>query len=244
MLRLSRAAGAAAPLLPLVLAACTGGGGGGAHASYPPPLRYTPPSPSPSPRVLTGTQLKGLLVTALPKGFAADPQAKQTTGDRIRTASVGPAPTVATCGRLDSNTFVEAAGIISVSSADLGFIGGDKTVRVAEQIDVFDGTDAPTVMARLDQAFDACATYTTTGSGQSITVHMAGSKVPVLGLDAVKADVSTAHSATHAAMVAARAGTAVVTVRWATTAASDKTADGYAVALTQEILRNVRAALQ
>jgi hypothetical protein len=233
MRRLTRVTCGAALLAPLALAGCTAAGSANTavHAAL--------SSASPTPHVLTGSELKAMLVTDVPSGYSMDQTMVQDTGDQIQNASTGPVPGKADCTKLDTNAFMLAAGVTSISFAQTGFANASKTGTIAEEIDVFQGTDAQTMMARLAQVFVLCKTHTFTYQGTKATEHLVGGKLPALGPEAVKAVLTSPSFKGGTTLVAAPSGTAVATVFFSSPGADKGAA---AVTIAGEILKKLAAA--
>lgn len=226
--------------VPLLLAACSASKGAtSTTASKSPASAAASPSPSdPNAGLLTGTKLKSLLVTDMPPGFSLDSSGSADTGDTFQSPSSAPAAGKPDCSKLNGTAWVSLAGPGAVSFAQSDYLDSSKN-EIAQEIDVYPGTTAQTVMSDLKRVFAECATFTMTAQGQTATVHIATSAAPSLGSDAIKAVMTSPDWYGGTTLVAARVGTAVVTAFYST---SGKSEGAQVVALATQIVQNVKSA--
>jgi hypothetical protein len=120
-------------------------------------------------------------------------------------------PTRSACKKLDTNVWIEGAGIGSASFAQTGFTDsyGDE---VDAQLDAFRGADAQQVMRNLRKLFAACARFKTTTGGIPATVRVVAKAGPPVGDDSVAAVLTSPVWAGGATLVAVRVGKAVASV--------------------------------
>lgn len=225
-------------LLSAALTGCSGGNPDGPKTAAP-PSTVQPASQRPIVKNLTGTQLKTMLVTAVPKDFTADPGMTRDTGNMLHLPSAGPAPTKSKCDSLETNSFVTAARLTRFSFARLGFNNAKKDGTIAGEIDVFANSDAQTVMKRMAALLTLCKSYTATYHGTKFTEHLVASKLPGLGSEAIRALVTSPFLDGGTTMVIAESGNTIVTTFYSSPG-SDKGAG--AVTMATSIMKKLRAA--
>jgi hypothetical protein len=196
--------------LPLALAACTTG------SPPAPDVAADPPSAAPSPAdpdagLLTGTQLEGLLEPRayFPRGYVRDPAGTRDTGPGYQqpgTADV----TRPTCRLLGATSWTSITGISGVSFAEDDYIDKASSSELAQEIDVYRGTASRAVMRKLGAVATACPWYTDPQTGSRATVSEKASPRFAEGGYVITVTDPAWRSGTT--LVAARAGTAVVTV--------------------------------
>ena len=207
---LPAAAALLAAALPLAAAACTTG-------SPPAPdkaagARSAAPSPAnPDAGLLTGTQLKGLLEprSYFPRGYARDPAGTRDTGSGYQepTATSVAKPK---CGLLGATSWTSITGISGASFAENVYVNRVSSSEIAQEIDVYPGTASRAVMHKLGAVATACPWYTDAQTGRRATVGEQASPRFAEGGYVITVTDPAWRSGTT--LVAARAGTAVVTV--------------------------------
>ena len=240
MTRSVAARAATALVVPLLLAACSSTStSSNAASSSSTSAQSAAPSPSdPYAGLLTGAKLKPLLVTDMPPGFTLDSAGSADSGTFFQLASTAPAAATPDCTKLEATAWVDLAGQGAVSFAQNDYLDSAKN-EIAQEVDVYQGTTAQTVMTRLQQVFAACATYKTNEQGTTATVHIVTSAAPELGPDAIKAVITSPSWQGDTTMVAARADNSVVTAFYSS-AAEGKS--GLVVGLVTQILQQPKAA--
>jgi len=199
-----------AAAVPLAAAACTTG-------SPPAPdkaagARSAAPSPAnPDAGLLTGTQLKGLLEprSYFPRGYARDPAGTRDTGSGYQepTATSVAKPK---CGLLGATSWTSITGISGASFAENVYVNRVTSSEIAQEIDVYPGTSSQAVMQKLGAVAAACPWYTDAQTGRRATVGEQASPRFAEGGYVITVTDPAWRSGTT--LVAARAGTAVVTV--------------------------------
>ncbi|GAA4563106.1 hypothetical protein [Planotetraspora kaengkrachanensis] len=219
----------------VVLAA--GGCGGSAGTETP----AKAPVEAPAPKVLTGTELNPMLLSAdaMPKGFKLNSDGARNSGDTLTEGSTDTVPRDKVCGILLQTAWIRASGIEGAGFAQNDYLGPGQTGQFAQEIDTFKGEDAKKVMAALKKAFGQCASFTDKSDGTTATVKLVRSTVPGVGDEAVKAVQTSPAWQGGATLVAARVGNTVVTTLYSSSG-KDKGAGG--VKLTKAIVENVQAA--
>jgi len=201
-----------AAALPLALAACTTGS---PPAPAPDTAAASPP-PAPSPAgpdagLLTGAQLKGLLEPRayFPHGYVRNPAGTRDTGPGYQqpgTTDVAKPE----CRLLGATSWTSITGISGVSFAEDAYTDKASSSEIAQEIDVYRGTTARAVMRKLGAVGAACPWYTDAQTGTRATVsEKASTRFPEGGYVITVTDPAWRGGTT---LVAARVGTAVVTV--------------------------------
>jgi hypothetical protein len=198
-----------AAALSLAAAACTTGSpparpaAGGASAA--------PSTANPDAGLLTGTQLRGLLEprSYFPRGYVRDPAGTRDTGSGYQepTATSVAKPK---CGLLGATSWTSITGISGVSFAENAYINKARSSEIAQEVDVYRGTTSRAVMQKLGAVATACPRYTDAQTGSRATVREQASPRFAEGGYVITVTDPAWRSGTT--LVAARAGTAVVTV--------------------------------
>ena len=195
---------------PLAIAACTTG------SPSAPDQAARPASAAPSPAdpdagLLTGTQLRGLLEprSYFPRGYVRDSAGTRDTGRGYQqpdsTAVAKPK-----CRMLGATSWTSITGISGVSFAEGAYIDKASSSEIAQEIDVYRGTTSRAVMRKLGAVATACPWYTDPQTGSRATVSEQASPRFVEGGYVITVTDPAWRNGTT--LVAARAGTAVVTV--------------------------------
>ncbi|MEV7691215.1 hypothetical protein ACFW1F_34320 [Streptomyces bungoensis] len=199
--------------LPLALSACSSGSSGssgsssdtGAHAK---PAKEKDPNAG----LLSGTQLKQVLApaSAFPAGFTAEADgASDSAGDFLSPSARKTAKP--DCTRLEGTSWIQVTGYQGgVSFAQNDYANHDKTETLAQEIDEFQGATANKVMAQLQSVAAECATFTDTD--MHAKVKTTGRSTSGLGDEAYTITLTSGAWENGTTLVAARSGSAVVTV--------------------------------
>jgi hypothetical protein len=202
----------AAAMLPLGLAACTSG----ATPATPPATAAATPSAArttadPDAGLLTGAQLQALLEPAsyFPPGYRRQRAGTRDSGTGYELPSavhVGKPQ----CRLLGATSWTSITGINGVSFAQDAYIDKTRSTEIAQEIDVYPGTTARAVMRALGAVSATCPSYTDPQTGSRAEVReQASSRLGEGGYVITVTDPAWRGGTT---LVAARAGTAVVTV--------------------------------
>ncbi|MYS88694.1 MULTISPECIES: hypothetical protein [Streptomyces] len=196
----------AAAALPLALASCSSASSADTSAAT------APAKPKdPNAGLLTGTQLKKALAPAsyFPSGFAADPGLARDTGDTYQ----APATKSATrphCADLAATSWISLTGVEGVSFAQDSHINKNTSAELDQEIDVYRGTTAADVMKDVAKVAAACPSYTDADTHS--TVKVTGASTTGLGDEAYTITLTDSAWESGTTLIAARAGTAVVSV--------------------------------
>jgi hypothetical protein len=169
-------------------------------------------SADPDAGLLTGAQLEELLEPAsyFPSGFSRDRAGTRDTGPSYR-----PPRTIRVrkpkCRLLGGTSWTSITGIDGVSFAQDDYIDKASSAEIAQEIDVYRGTTAQTVMRKLGAISSACPSYSDsqTGTQASVREHASAPLGEGGGYVITVTDPAWSNGTT---LVAARVGTAVVTV--------------------------------
>ena len=211
----------AAAMFPLGLAACTSGAApaGPPAVSQPAtPPATAPATPSaarttanPDAGLLTGAQLKGLLEPAsyFPPGYRRQRAGTRNTGTGYELPSAAGVHKPK-CRLLGATSWTSITGINGVSFAQDDYIDKTRSTEIAQEIDVYPGTTARAVTRRLGAISALCPSYTDPQTGSRAEVREQAS--PRLGEGGYVITVTDPAWRGGTTLVAARVGTAVVTV--------------------------------
>ncbi|ARH89486.1 MULTISPECIES: hypothetical protein [Streptomyces] len=207
---------AAPAVLSFALAACSSGDTGSpskaASDASAPATKQAGATGGPNAGLLSGPRLKALLLPAgvLPKGYRADPKATRNSGNAFAPSSSAPVDLAGACPKLEASAWIQTTGIESASFAQ-GDFANSAQEEFNEEIDSFRGTEAHTVMTRLQQVLKHCARYTDTSSGASAAVTIKTTAVPKTGDETLKAVLSAPEWEGGTTLVASRVGNVVIT---------------------------------
>jgi hypothetical protein len=180
----------------------------------------SPATPSPSVKVTssasanpnaglpTGTQLKALLVPAswFPPGFTLDRQGSVDTGGYYQPVTP---PGPLKCKRLGGTSWVTLGDAGAVSFAQNDYLN-QNAGQYAQEIDVYQGTTAQQVMAKLRQVVVRCAHFHDAQTSSTVAVTLR--KGPQLGDDALTIRLQDPRWSGDDTLEAVRVGHAVISV--------------------------------
>jgi hypothetical protein len=203
----------AAALLPLGAAACTSSSTPAPRPAARPPATPSaaPPTASPGAGLLTGAQLKGLLEppSYFPPGYRRQRAGTRDTGTGYERPSASDVRQP-NCRLLGVTSWTSITGINGVSFAQNDYVDPASSTEIAQEIDVYPGTTARTVLRRLGAVSALCPSYTDPQTGRRAEVREQAS--PGLGEGGYVITVTDPAWRGGTTLVAARVGTAVVTV--------------------------------
>ena len=196
----------AAVALALLAAACSSTS---SPATPSPSVKVTSSAPAnPDAGLPTGTQLKALLVPAswFRPGFTLDPQGSVDTGGYYQPVTP---PGPLKCKRLGGTSWVALGDGGAVSFAQNDYLN-QNAGQYAQEIDVFQGTTAQQVMAKLRQMVANCPHFHDAQTSSTVTVTLR--KGPQLGDDTLMIRLHDPRWAGDTTLEAVRVGHAVITV--------------------------------
>ncbi|MFF3152450.1 hypothetical protein [Streptomyces sp. NPDC057910] len=219
MRRVSTAAAfLAVAALPLALTACSSGGSasGGAAKSAAgtaatPSVAATPEDPNAG--LATGARLKTALAPAsfFGPGYALDASATRDSGSTYQEPSSAPASAgKPDCGKLAGTSWIAITGDTGVSFAQDDYANKNTSAEMAQEVDVFRGTTASTVLKHLKKAVAACPAFK--DGDTKTTAKVKGAATRGLGDEAYTITVTDPAWQNGTTLIAVRRGTAVVTV--------------------------------
>ncbi|WP_405582414.1 hypothetical protein [Streptomyces sp. NBC_01190] len=164
-----------------------------------------------TPEPLTGDQLTKELAPAslFAPGLAVDPSATRDTGSSYQTQAVENPPK-APCSTLDTTGWMTITGISGVSFTQQDRFDKSTTTEVYQGIDVFKGTTSTTVLDKLSRIADRCPSFTDDQTHTKVKVTV--KPLPGIGDGAYKVTLSCPGWQSGNTLIAARVGTAVVSV--------------------------------
>ncbi|MEU3725576.1 hypothetical protein [Streptomyces sp. NPDC031705] len=198
--------------LPLALTACSFiAPKAAAPSTTGTPSAAAAPSADPNKGLLTGRQLKAALAPAsfFGAGFAADPELTRDTGDTYQLPAITEVP-APDCTKLGATSWTEITGISGVSFAQNAYVNKNSSEEFAQEIDVYRGTTATTVLDALGKISKACPGYTDSDTQAKVAV----AEKPLAGVGDGAWSITQTSTAWQGGttLVAARVGTSVVTV--------------------------------
>jgi hypothetical protein len=131
-------------------------------------------------------------------------------GRDLRTLVSGRVPPTPNCRLLGATSWTSITGISGVSFAEDDYTDKARSSEIAQEIDVYRGTTARAVMRKLGAVATACPWYTDAQTGRRATVRETASPRFAEGGYVITVTDPAWRSGTT--LVAARVGTAVVTV--------------------------------
>ena len=188
---------------------------------------------NPDAGLLTGTQLKPLLAPAswFPRGFTLDSSNSVDTGSYYQPVSP---PGPLKCERLNGLSWVDLGNGGAVSFAQNDYL--DTSIgQYAQEIDVYQGTTAQDVMARLRKVVASCRSFHDSQTSSTVTVTMG--KGPQLGDDALTIRLQDPRWGGDVTLEAVRVGTAVITVYFS---AASGTSQAQATRLAAVVTANLK----
>jgi hypothetical protein len=180
-----------------------------------------------------GTQLKPALLTTkdVGSGFTVNKDLVRDSGDVFGPKTKTVSPTKAACKDVETNVWIDGAGIGSASFAQTGFKDSYGS-EIDAEIDGFRGTSAEAVMANLKKLFTVCSSYKITVPGvPKGTVHLVAKPGSKVGDESVRAVLTSKVYEGGTTLVAIRVGKTVVSVLYSSSS-SDLGAKGQKLAET------------
>jgi len=186
----------------------------------------------------SGSQLAGILLPAssMPSGFKLDPSSTRDTGSGLPSDTAAPVPASQACQDLTETAYIRAGGITTADFAQSNYLNADQTEEVAEEIDVFTGTDAQKVMTTLWQEFGKCASFSYKSSGTTVSNTLKRSQLSGEGDDAIKAVIVSPAFGGGETLVAIRVGSQIITTLDSSSGSDlGSSAVGYAEQMVQRL---------
>jgi len=210
-------------------------------SSAAPSAPATTPSASPSTATLSGPQLSGILLPAssMPNGYKVDPSTTRNTGSQLPSDTAQPIPASQICQTFAETAFIRAAGIATGDFAQSDYISANQSQEIAEEIDIFTGTDAQKAMTTLWQEFGKCSSFSYQSNGTTVSNTLTRSRLPGEGDEAIKAVIVSPAFNGGETIVAIRMGSQIITTL---DSSSGKDLGSPAVGYAEQIAQRLRAA--
>jgi hypothetical protein len=198
----------------------------------------TPQKFDPNAGLKNGSELKTALITKkdIPAGFKVQPDLTRDSAEGFGPKGKNATPTKASCKHLNTNVWINGAGIDSAAFAQTSFKNSDG-LEIDAEIDAYHDTDAAKVMDNLDKLFKVCAAYKTVtpGAGKS-TVKVTHKPGPKAGDASTKAVLTSPVWQDGSTLIAVQVDTSVITVLYSSTkAAAAKNAAKYAETMAKRL---------
>jgi hypothetical protein len=148
-------------------------------------------------------------------------------------------PASQVCQTFAQTAYIRAAGITTTDFAQSDYLNAAQTQEIAEEIDVFTGTDAQRAMTTLWQEFGTCASFSYHSNGTTVSNHLTRSQLAGVGDEAIKAVIVSPVFNGGETIVAIRVGSQIITTLDSSTG-SDLGSPG--VGYAGQIAQRLRAA--
>lgn len=210
-------------------------------ASSPPSAPVTTPSATSSATALSGSRLAGILLPAssMPDGYKVAPSTTRNTGSQLPSDSAQPVPASQVCQAFAQTAYIRAAGIVTGDFAQSDYVSADQSQEIAEEIDIFTGTDAQKAMTTLWHEFGKCSSFSYQPNGTTVSSTLTRSRLPGKGDDAIKAVIVSPAFEGGETLVAIRMGSQIITTL---DSSSSKDLGSPAVGYAEQIAQRLRAA--
>jgi hypothetical protein len=175
----------------------------------------------------------------MPHGFTLDPSATRNTGSQLPSDNPQPVPASEVCQAFMQTSYIRAAGIETGVFAQSDFVSADHSQEIAQQIDVFTGTDAQQAMTKLWQAFGKCSSFSYQSNGTTVHSTLTRSRLSGEGDEAIKAVIVSPVFKGGETLVAIRMGSQIITTLYSSSG-SDKGSP--AVGYARQIAHRLQAA--
>jgi hypothetical protein len=226
--------------LAFLIAGCSAASSSSA-ASSPPSAPVTAPSATPSATALSGSRLAGILLPAssMPNGYKLNLSATRNSGSQLPSDTAQPVPASQVCRVFAQTAYIRAAGINTGDFAQSDYLNADHSQEIAEEIDIFTGTDAQKAMTTLWQEFGKCSSFSYPSNGTTASSTLTRSRLPGEGDDAMKAVIVSPVFDGGETLVAIRMGSQIITTA---DSSSGKDLGSPAVGYAEQIAQRLRAA--
>ncbi|MFZ3570091.1 hypothetical protein ACOKM5_24090 [Streptomyces sp. BH097] len=202
----------AAAALPLALTACSSKDSG-ATGDKDATASAAKSAQDPNAGLAKGAELKKALAPAsfFGVGYQVDKAAARATGTTYQKQSSDAAALgKPDCTKFGGTSWIAVTGDEGVSFAQNDYVNEKTTADIAQEIDVFRGKQAATVLQHLKKTVATCPTYKDVDTKSEVKV--AGADTGGLGDEAYTITLTAPSWENGSTLIAARKGTAVVTV--------------------------------
>jgi hypothetical protein len=210
-------------------------------ASSPPSVPVTTPPATPSATALSGPRLAGILLPAssMPNGYKLNPSMTRNTGSQLPSDTAQPIPASQVCQAFLQTAYIRAAGIDAGDFAQSDYISADQSQEIAEEIDIFTGSDARKAMTKLWREFGKCSSFSYQSKGTTVSSTLTRSRLPGVGDGAIKAVIMSPVFEGGETLVAIRMGSQIITTL---DSSSGKDLGSPATGYAEQIAQRLRAA--
>lgn len=190
---------------------------------------------------LSGPQLANILLPAksLPSGYKVNASGTLNTASQLPSDSAQPMPASKVCQTFTQTSYIRAAGINTGTWAQSDYVNADNTGEIAQEIDVFTGTDAQQAMTTLWQEWGKCASFTYPSNGTTVSSTLTRSRIPGQGDDAIKAVIVSPTFQGGFTLAAIRIGSQIVTTLYSS---PNNDLGAPSVGYAEQIAKRLRAA--
>jgi hypothetical protein len=147
----------------------------------------------------------------MPSGYKVDSSATRNTGSQLPSDTAQPMPASQVCPAFTQTAYIRAAGITANDFAQSDYLSPDQSQEIAEEVDVFTGTDAQKTMTTLWQEFGKCSSFSYQSNGTKVSNTLTRSQLPGEGDDAIKAVIVSPAFQGGETLVAIRIGSQIIT---------------------------------
>lgn len=175
----------------------------------------------------------------MPSGYKVDPSTTRNTGSQLPSDTAQPIPASQLCQAFSQTAYIRATGIGTGDFAQSDYMSADRSQEIAEEIDIFTGTDAQKAMTTLWQEFGKCSSFSYQSNGTTVSSTLTRSRLPGEGDDAIKAVIVSPVFKGGETLVAIRMGSQITTTL---DSSSGKDLGSPAVGYAERIAQRLRAA--
>jgi hypothetical protein len=175
----------------------------------------------------------------MPSGYKANPAGTRNTGSQSPSDTAQPVPASQVCKALTQTAFLRVAGIDTGDWAQGDFLSAGQSQEVAEEIDIFTGTDAQKAMTTLWQEFGTCSSFSYQSNGTTAPSTLTRSLLAGVGDEGIEAVIVSPAFEGGQTIVAIRIGSQIITTL---DSSSGKDLGSPAVGYAEQIAQRLRAA--
>jgi len=147
----------------------------------------------------------------MPHGFTLDPSTTRDSGGQLPSDTPQPMPDGQVCQAFKQTAYIRAAGIQTGVFAQSDFVNADHSQEIAQEIDIFTGTDAQQAMTKLWKAFGQCSSFSYHSNGTTVHNTLTRSRLHGTGDEAIKAVIVSPVFQGGETLVAVRMGSHIIT---------------------------------
>lgn len=175
----------------------------------------------------------------MPKGYKVVPSVTLNTGSQLPSDNAKPMPASQVCQAFTETAFIRAVGIEAGDFAQSAYGNAAHSQEIAEEIDVFTGSDAQKAMTTMWQEFGKCSSFSYHSNGTTVSSTLKRSRLPGEGDGAIKAVIVSPVFEGGETIVAIRTGSQIITVLDSSTG---RDLGSQAVGYAEQIAKRLRAA--